>query len=66
MMEDPVTALDGHTYERTAIEQWFSKSDVSPMHNSKLDSKMLIPNVFIRQYIDAWKQQNRGKVLSMI
>lgn len=66
MMHDPVTALDGHTYERAAIEQWFAKSDVSPMHNSKLESKVLIPNVFVRQYIDAWKQRNEGKVLAIL
>ena len=56
-MVDPVTAMDGHTYERLAIELWFAKSDVSPMQNVKLESKVLIPNVFIRQFIEKWMQQ---------
>ena len=25
-MQEPVTALDGHTYERSAIEDWFKQS----------------------------------------
>ena len=64
MMEDPVMALDGHTYERSAIEQWFTVSDLSPMQNSKLDSKVLIPNVFMRQCIAVWRLQNQGKIYS--
>ena len=30
-MKDPVIAKDGQTYERKAIEEWFEKSDSSPM-----------------------------------
>ncbi len=30
-MKDPVIAKDGQTYERKAIEEWFKKSDSSPM-----------------------------------
>ena len=60
-MKDPVTALDGYTYERSAIEMWFSKSDMSPMLNLKLDSKILIPNMFMRDYTEAWKRSNQGR-----
>ncbi|KAK9816505.1 hypothetical protein WJX72_001230 [[Myrmecia] bisecta] len=31
--EDPVVAADGHTYERSAIAEWFSRHDTSPMTN---------------------------------
>ena len=65
LMMDPVTAADGCTYERAEIERWFAKSDTSPMHGDKLDNKDLIPNVSIRQYIQKWKEQNRGKTLYM-
>jgi hypothetical protein len=40
LMEDPVIALDGHTYEREAIEKWFECSNSSPLTNEKLDSKV--------------------------
>jgi hypothetical protein len=29
VMTDPVTALDGHTYERSAIERWWGLPDVA-------------------------------------
>ena len=28
---DPVTASDGHTYERSAITEWYRKKESSPM-----------------------------------
>jgi hypothetical protein len=50
-MMDPVLAMDGVTYERTAIEEWLAKSTTSPFHGGPLESKVLIPNVAIRQMI---------------
>jgi hypothetical protein len=29
-MEDPVSTLDGHTYERAAIAEWLRANDTSP------------------------------------
>ena len=51
VMEDPVIASDGHTYERSAIVAWFAKSLVSPMTNQPLDTKMVFPNVALRGQI---------------
>ncbi len=31
MMQEPVVASDGHTYERTAIELWLKNNNTSPM-----------------------------------
>ena len=31
IMEDPVVAADGHTYERTAIAEWLEHHDLSPL-----------------------------------
>jgi hypothetical protein len=50
MMEDPVVAMDGHTYERAAIETWFQTSDRSPMTNLAIPP-VLVPNIAIRQQI---------------
>ena len=30
LFEDPVVAVDGHTYERAAIEKWFQSKTTSP------------------------------------
>lgn len=51
-MKDPVLAADGITYERTAIEKWFSIGhDTSPMTRQVLTSKALIPNIALRAMI---------------
>ena len=37
IMRDPVIALDGHSYERTAITQWFGLGRIkSPLTNAPL------------------------------
>ena len=50
VMEDPVIAMDGHTYERAAIATWFARSDRSPMTNLSIPPT-LIPNIAMRQQI---------------
>jgi streptogramin lyase len=54
VMEDPVVAADGYTYERAAIETWFRQGiarDRSPMTNLPI-STALFPNIAIKQQID--------------
>ena len=43
--------IDGHTYERSAIEQWLETHNTSPATGLELDSKQLIPCHFIRSLI---------------
>jgi hypothetical protein len=54
-MADPVSAQDGFTYERAAIEEWFTTRDVSPQLGTQLESKELTPNgtrrVAIEQFL---------------
>ena len=52
LMVDPVVGADGKTYERAAIEQWLSVSNVSPKTNVNLESRRLIPNHALRQVIE--------------
>ena len=54
VMSDPVVALDGHTYERRAIEQWFSQGRLtSPVTNLRLNTTTLVPNHALRGAITA-------------
>ena len=39
LMDDPVFAADGHTYNRTDIERWLKQHDTSPLTNEPLESK---------------------------
>ena len=53
-MSDPVVALDGHTYERRAIEQWFARGRLtSPVTNLRLPSVALVPNHALKSAADA-------------
>lgn len=52
MMQDPVVAADGHTYERRAIEEWFRRGRrTSPMTNEPLPHINLVPNIALRNMI---------------
>eukprot|EP00040_Diaphanoeca_grandis_P038089 m.255257 g.255257 ORF g.255257 m.255257 type:complete len:717 (+) comp33927_c0_seq11:305-2455(+) len=50
VMQDPVMAMDGHTYERAAIETWFERAHTSPMTNLQIPPT-LVPNIAIRSQI---------------
>ena len=57
IMTDPVTTVDGFTYERAAIAEWLRTKDTSPFTGATLESKALIPNLslrsMIRSYVEA-------------
>ena len=52
LMRDPVTAADGHSYERTAIEQWLASSDLSPLTGQRLPHKQLTRSHALRNAIE--------------
>lgn len=62
IMEFPVVASDGHTYERSAIENWLFKQnkDTSPMTNEKLKSKELTPSHTLKSMIREWIEKNQN------
>ena len=52
LMVDPVVLEDGHSYEKAAIEEWFSIGRTySPMTNLPLASTELRPNISLRNTI---------------
>ena len=52
-MTDPVTTVDGHTYDRKLIMDWFTKNSTSPKTNKPLLSKHIVPNRIIKSIIEA-------------
>ena len=61
IMHDPVSARDGHTYERSAIQRWFDEGKrSSPVTNEIMLSTDLIPNHFVKAQISTWRDQNEG------
>ncbi|PSC67696.1 sel1 domain repeat-containing [Micractinium conductrix] len=65
-MRDPVTAADGHTYERAAIEAWFAKERAagrkprSPLTDEPLGSTTLRPNHLVRSLAATVERSARG------
>lgn len=56
IMQNPVVAADGYSYEKSAIEEWFqSGKETSPMTNEVLVHKLLIPNLVLLQLIQRYK-----------
>ena len=60
---DPVVAVDGHSYSRSAIEGWFASDQSrigpiqqakSPLTNAPLYSTQLVPNITLRKAIEEW------------
>ena len=56
IMTDPVTTLDGFTYERAAITEWLRTKNTSPKTGATLESKMLIPNHLVRSILLAFNE----------
>ncbi len=60
LMEDPVVASDGNTYERAAITAWFQLHLTSPITNLPLETKMLFPNLALRSAILDYVEKRSG------
>ena len=55
-----MTAADGHTYERVAIEEWLATgSRTSPTTNEPLQSTALIPQHTVKKLVCAFMDTRR-------
>lgn len=60
-MDQPhILAGDGYSYEKSAITEWLSAHDSSPMTSAKLDAagRTLIPNNALRSAIKDWQSKH--------
>ncbi|GMH36747.1 hypothetical protein BSKO_04620 [Bryopsis sp. KO-2023] len=61
LMKDPVMAVDGYTYERSAITKWFRKNKcTSPMTNQRLASSQICPNRLVASMIQEFRSKQGG------
>ena len=58
VMRDPVSAADGHTYERKAIARWLETRRTSPKTNEPLESVALVANLSMRSLISSWMEKS--------
>jgi hypothetical protein len=63
LMTDPVVAADGHSYERSSIEDWFTKGTTwtSPKTHARLPNNHLLPNHALRTAIRRWQDSAAGE-----
>jgi len=54
IMTEPVIGIDGHTYERNAIESWLKKSNKSPLTKQQMNVNDLVPNIALRNTIQSY------------
>ncbi len=63
LMRDPVTAADGHSYERGNIEEWFAKRQgaalTSPVTGLRLPSRALVDNITLRKSMQEFFAQQK-------
>ena len=65
IMEDPVVAADGYTYERYAIEKWFKEHDTSPMTNVQLPTITVFSNTILKTMINEKEEKNPPQTISV-
>ncbi|EKD44842.1 MAG: hypothetical protein ACD_70C00208G0002 [uncultured bacterium] len=58
IMEDPVMCVDGHTYERAAIDRWLKENKNSPMTGARLSSIWFTTNFTLKKAIAEWREEN--------
>ena len=56
IMTDPVSTVDGFTYERAAITEWLRIKDTSPVTGATLENNTLIPNLSLRSMIRSFAE----------
>ena len=57
IMDDPVVAADGHTYERGMIVEWLRREGTSPMTRARMPADVR-RNITLKRMIDAWKDES--------
>jgi serine/threonine protein kinase len=60
VMDVPVMAADGHTYERSMIAQWLTHRMTSPVTNQRMAHMDLVENHIVRSAIRQWRESSGG------
>ncbi len=55
LMQDPVLAEDGVTYDRVHLQRWIQAGNGSPVTRQLLRVERLVSNRAVRDLIDLWK-----------
>ena len=56
LMKNPVITENGQTYEKEAIEEWFTRKKTDPLTGMKINTR-LIPNFLLRKICDEYREK---------
>ena len=56
LMKNPVITENGQTYEKEAIEEWFTRKKTDPLTGMKINTH-LIPNFLLRKICDEYREK---------
>ena len=59
LMMEPVVIASGHTFEKAAIEAWFSRSNTNPLTGEALSHTHTIPNISVRTLCKDYLSQRK-------
>lgn len=60
IMIEPVSTLNGHTYEKYYIQKWLQRKNIDPLSGEILKSKLLIPNQILASMISERIQSKKN------
>ena len=64
LLEDPVIAEDGFSYERIAMERWFSTGKTrSPVTSERMEGRSLTPNKVMKAMIQNYRRELGTRLL---
>jgi hypothetical protein len=55
IMSDPVATCDGHTLDRSTVEEWFKTHTTSPLTGAELATRIVVPHLALRESITEWR-----------
>ncbi|KAJ8603717.1 hypothetical protein CTAYLR_000209 [Chrysophaeum taylorii] len=66
VMRDPGVLSSGHSFERSAVDEWLSQFSSEaevrcPASSAVLASREVVPNHALRRAIGAWKNESKGR-----
>jgi len=65
LLRRPTLIADGHTYERSAIQQWLRSHDTSPLTGQRLTHLHLTDNIMAKQLVRTYIQHARNTTAPM-
>ncbi len=53
-MTNPIVTEYGNVYDKSSIEKWLINSDIDPLSAKKFNTKVLYPNLYLKNRIIEW------------